>query len=86
MCSFSNIPALRGNFSSHTVNSIVTEVINLTKKGEKGINLMSQDTSSYGIDFKNGTGLVTFLKNISKIEGDFWIRFFTAITTPLLMK
>jgi len=76
MCSFCNIPALRGNFSSRTVNSIVTEIINLTKKGVKEINLISQDTSSYGKDFKNGTGLATLLKNISKIEGDFWIRLF----------
>lgn len=76
MCSFCNIPALRGNFSSRTVNSIVTEIINLTKKGVKEINLISQDTSSYGKDFKTGTGLATLLKNISKIEGDFWIRLF----------
>jgi len=51
MCSFCNIPALRGNFSSRTVNSIVTEIIILTKKGVKEINLISQDTSSYGKDF-----------------------------------
>ena len=76
MCSFCNIPALRGNFSSRTVNSIVTEIINLTKKGVKEINLISQDTSSYGKDFKNGTGLATLLRNISEIEGDFWIRLF----------
>ena len=42
----------------------------------KEINLISQDTSSYGKDFKNGTGLATLLNNISKIEGDFWIRLF----------
>ena len=42
----------------------------------KEINLISQDTSSYGIDFKNGTGLATLLKNISKIDGDFWICLF----------
>ena len=86
MCSFCNVPALIGNFSSFTVNSIVTEIINLTKKGVKEINLISQDTSSYGIDFKNGTGLATLLKNIRNIEGVFWIRLFTAIPTLLLMK
>ena len=68
--------ALIGNFSSRKVNSIVTEIINLTKKGVKEINLISQDTSSYGKDFKNGTGLSTLLKSINKIEGDFWIRLF----------
>ena len=42
----------------------------------KQINLISHDTSCYGIDFKNGTGLATLLKNISKIDGDFWICLF----------
>ncbi len=76
MCSFCNIPSLRGNFSSRSVNSIVTEIRSLTEKGVKEINLISQDTSSYAKDFKNNTGLATLLKSISKIEGDFWIRLF----------
>ena len=76
MCSFCNIPALRGNFSSRTVNSIVTEIRSLTEKGVKEINLISQDTSSYAKDFRNSTGLATLLKSISNLEGDFWIRLF----------
>ena len=76
MCSFCNIPSLRGNFSSRSVNSIVTEIRSLTERGVKEINLISQDTSSYAKDFKNNTGLATLLKSISKIEGDFWIRLF----------
>jgi len=76
MCSFCNIPALRGNFSSRTVNSIITEISNLIEKGVKEINLISQDISSYGKDFNDNTGLATLLKNISEIEGDFWIRLF----------
>ena len=76
MCSFCNIPALRGNFSSRTVNSIITEISNLIEKGVKEINLISQDISSYGKDFNDNTELATLLKNISEIEGDFWIRLF----------
>ena len=76
MCSFCNIPALRGNFSSRTVNSIITEISNLIEKGVKEINLISQDISSYGKDFNDNTGLATLLKSISEIEGDFWIRLF----------
>ena len=76
MCSFCNIPALRGNFSSRTVNSIITEISNLIEKGVKEINLISQDISSYGKDFNDNTGLTTLLKSISEIEGDFWIRLF----------
>lgn len=76
MCSFCNIPSLRGNFSSRTVKSIVTEIRSLTEKGVKEFNLISQDTSSYAKDFKNSTGLATLLKSISDLEGDFWIRLF----------
>jgi len=76
MCSFCNIPLLRGNFSSRTINSIKNEIINLINKGVKEFNLISQDTSSYGIDFKNKIELSSLLKNITNIEGDFWIRLF----------
>ena len=77
MCSFCNIPLLRGNFSSRTINSITNEITHLTNKGVKEINLISQDTSSYGIDLKdNKSGLDALLRNITKIEGDFWVRLF----------
>ena len=76
MCSFCNIPLLRGNFSSRTINSITNEIIYLTKKGVKEINLISQDTSSYGKDFNDSTGLEYLLSRITNIEGDFWIRLF----------
>jgi len=76
MCTFCNIPSLRGNFSSRRISSITNEIIYLLKKGVKEFNLISQDTSSYGIDFNNNTKLSTLLKNITRIEGDFWIRLF----------
>lgn len=76
MCSFCNIPSLRGNFSSRTVYSVVDEIKVLVDKGVKEINIISQDTSSYGIDFKDGTNLSSLLKGISKVKGDFWIRLF----------
>ena len=76
MCSFCNIPLLRGNFSSRTIHSITKEIINLNKKGIKEFNLISQDTSSYGIDIRDNTGLAKLLKSIASIEGDFWVRLF----------
>ncbi len=76
MCSFCNIPLLRGNFSSRTIHSITKEIINLKDKGIKEFNLISQDTSSYGIDIKDSTGLAKLLKSIANIEGDFWVRLF----------
>ena len=83
MCSFCNIPLLRGLLSSRSVSSIVTEVKGLVEKGVKEINLISQDTSSYGKDFKDGTNLSHVLQGIHEIEGDFWVRLFYAYPNTL---
>ena len=41
------------------------------------INLISQDTSSYGRDFRDSsTDLTALLRSISGLDGDFWIRMF----------
>ncbi len=76
MCSFCNIPLLRGNFSSRTITSIETEVREMVSRGVKEINLLSQDTSSYGVDLRDGTNLAGLLKVLSSIQGDFWLRMF----------
>ena len=76
MCSFCNIPALRGNFSSRKVESVVREICGLVKKGVKEINLISQDTSSYGRDWDKQPHLAELLRGISSVEGDFWVRMF----------
>lgn len=76
MCTFCNIPFLRGHFSSRTIESIVTEIQYMVEKGVQEINLISQDTSSYGKDLQDDTTLARLLKAISKVQGDFWIRMF----------
>jgi ribosomal protein S12 methylthiotransferase len=86
-CSFCVIPQMRGRHRSRTVESVVTEVRNLVAEGVKEINLISQDTTYFGmdqweqradptqpVDSSRGPTLVRLLDELQKIEGDFWIR------------
>ena len=57
---------------SRTVDSIYTEIKNLSSIGVREINLIAQDMTSYGRDI--GTNLETLLEKISEIEDINWIR------------
>ena len=77
MCSFCNIPKLRGEFRSRDIDSIVTECKKLISRNIHEINLISQDTSSYGVDLKDGSNLLELVRHILlNIESDFWLRIF----------
>ncbi len=73
-CSYCVIPMVRGKYRSRSVESIVTEVKKLTEQGVKEINLIAQDTTSYGRDRNDKPQLTTLLNELVKIEGVFWIR------------
>lgn len=86
-CSFCVIPQMRGRHRSRTIESVVAEVKNLVTEGVREINLISQDTTYYGmdrweqrssptqpVDSSRGPTLTRLLDELQKIEGDFWIR------------
>ncbi|HEX2852504.1 MAG TPA: 30S ribosomal protein S12 methylthiotransferase RimO [Opitutaceae bacterium] len=86
-CTFCIIPQIRGRHRSRTVESVVAEARQLVKEGVKEINLISQDTTFFGmdtweqrpnprtpVDSSRGTALTTLLRELNAIEGDFWIR------------
>jgi ribosomal protein S12 methylthiotransferase len=86
-CTFCIIPQIRGRHRSRTVESVVAEARQLVKEGVKEINLISQDTTFFGmdtweqrpnprtpVDSSRGTALTTLLRQLNAIEGDFWIR------------
>ncbi|PTY04200.1 hypothetical protein DB346_05045 [Verrucomicrobia bacterium LW23] len=86
-CSFCVIPRMRGKHRSRTVESVVREVRQLVAEGVKEINLISQDTTYFGMDMwegktgprqpvdsSRGDSLCTLLRQLNAIEGDFWIR------------
>jgi len=86
-CTFCIIPQIRGRHRSRTVESVVAEARQLVKEGVKELNLISQDTTFFGmdtweqrpnprtpVDSTRGTALTTLLRQLNAIEGDFWIR------------
>jgi ribosomal protein S12 methylthiotransferase len=87
-CSFCIIPQIRGRHRSRTQESVVKEVQQLVASGVKEINLISQDTTYFGmdkwtearpnprspVDSSKGESLATLLRALNEIEGDFWIR------------
>jgi len=86
-CSFCVIPQMRGRHRSRQPASILSEITALVAEGVKEINLISQDTTYYGmdlwtekagprqpIDSSRGPTLTTLLRDIQRIEGEFWVR------------
>ncbi len=86
-CSFCVIPQMRGRHRSRLPASIVAEVRGLVREGVKEINLISQDTTYYGMDLwaekagprqpvdsSRGPTLSALLRDLEEIEGEFWVR------------
>lgn len=73
-CAFCIIPTLRGKLRSRTIPSLVTEAEQLVAQGVKEINLVSQDSTAYGRDLKNGSDLGGLLRALTPIDGLEWIR------------
>lgn len=66
-CSFCSIPQIRGPFRSRTIESIVKEAKNYKKKGIEELNLVSQNSTSFGKDRSNHPELPDLLKALSTI-------------------
>jgi ribosomal protein S12 methylthiotransferase len=86
-CSFCVIPQMRGKHRSRSPESVLAEIRGLVAEGVREINLISQDTTYYGMDLwtekagprqpvdsTRGPTLAGLLRKIDNIEGDFWVR------------
>ena len=78
---------MRGRHRSRPPASVLAEIRRFVAEGVKEINLISQDTTYYGMDLwtakagprqpvdsSRGPTLAALLREIEKIEGDFWVR------------
>ena len=76
-CSFCVIPQFRGKFRSRRFESVVVEATRLFAQGVREINLIGQDTTSYGEDLGIKDGLAQLLARLAQIETpqEKWIRF-----------
>ncbi len=73
-CSYCAIPDIRGKFYSRTIENIVEEAKKMAGEGVKELNIISQDTTSYGIDLYGKKQLHVLLEKLSKIKDIEWIR------------
>ena len=76
-CSFCVIPQYRGKFRSRRFESVIAEATRLFKQGVREINLIGQDTTSYGVDLGIKDGLAQLMARLAQIETAHqkWIRF-----------
>ena len=73
-CSFCAIPLIKGPYRSRSISSILREVEELSSRGTKEINLISQDTTYFGRDQELEDGLPLLLQELLKIQKIEWIR------------
>ena len=73
-CAFCLIPQIRGRFRSKPVGELVLEAERLAKDGVREINLIAQDSTSYGEDLYGGPSLAKALRALSGVDGVEWIR------------
>lgn len=74
-CTFCTIPSIRGPMHCKTPDDIVTEARELTDDGARELLLIGQDTTSYGEDLRDGSGLAGLLRKLNaEVEDARWIR------------
>ncbi len=73
-CTFCTIPSIRGPMHCKSVDEIMAESRELIADGAVEINLIGQDTTSYGADIGYDAGLSGLLRTLNTLEGVEWIR------------
>jgi ribosomal protein S12 methylthiotransferase len=73
-CSYCIIPALRGPFRSRTIESLLIEARAMVECGVIELNLVAQDTASYGHDLDPPRTLEDLLEALLTIDGLKWLR------------
>ena len=83
-CSFCTIPSIRGKMRSKTSDAIVNEARVLLADGAFELNLIGQDTTSWGMDIGDESGLVGMLERLDRVvqeHGGGWVRLMYAYPT-----
>ena len=74
-CAFCTIPSIRGPMRSKPVEQIMAEARELAADGAVELNLIGQDTTSYGNDIGNIEGLSGLLRTLDKqLKDVHWLR------------
>jgi ribosomal protein S12 methylthiotransferase len=73
-CSYCIIPALRGPYRSRTIDSLLIEARAMVERGVIELNLVAQDTASYGRDLDPPRTLEDLLEALLTVDGLKWVR------------
>jgi len=74
-CSYCTIPLIRGCFRSRPADEIVSEARQLVELGVRELNLIGQDTTSYGADLNGSVGIAgLLLQRLAGIPELRWLR------------
>ncbi len=75
ICAFCAIPGIRGRFQSRTAESLLAETSQLAAGGVHEINLVAQDSTSWGKDLDGRPDLAGLLQQLDRAEkGPEWLR------------
>ncbi|MEP7366461.1 MAG: 30S ribosomal protein S12 methylthiotransferase RimO [Acidobacteriota bacterium] len=87
-CTFCVIPHYRGAFRSRRFESVVVEASRMLQQGVREINLIGQDTTSYGEDLGLKDGLAQLLARLANLNAPnpYWIRFLYAYPNRITQK
>jgi ribosomal protein S12 methylthiotransferase len=73
-CSFCSIPSIRGNHISKPLEAVLSEAKFLVSEGVNEINVVSQDTTYYGLDLYKKRKLPELMSALAAIPGIDWLR------------
>jgi ribosomal protein S12 methylthiotransferase len=73
-CSYCVIPSIRGQHRGRPHEDIIEEAEGLVKSGVRELMLVAQDLTGYRSPLDRGYGLAALLRDLSAIEGEFWVR------------
>ena len=93
ICAFCAIPGIRGRFQSRTLESLVGEAQRLADAGVRELNLVAQDSTSWGKDLPSRPGagrprLDQLLRALDRVDALAWVRLLyvypSAVTDELI--
>ncbi|MCL2096770.1 MAG: tRNA (N6-isopentenyl adenosine(37)-C2)-methylthiotransferase MiaB [Oscillospiraceae bacterium] len=77
-CSYCVVPHVRGRERSRKKDKILDEVRTLAANGYKDITLLGQNVNSYKDPGNKNYDFTELLRDVTEIEGDYWLRFITS--------
>jgi ribosomal protein S12 methylthiotransferase len=73
-CAYCTIPRIRGAFASRPLRGLLAEAQRLADSGVRELNLIAQDTTSYGSDLRPRRSLAELVERLCTVTGIDWVR------------